>query len=132
MLGLLAPASPSHPVSLLQTHIGPDPALTSADKWIMVLSKQHGQDLSPGGLDFCVYCKWKHVSQALNRNHRSHFPAFTGQALNKALYIYDLEKKKNQISQQLCEGGITVIPISYLRTLWLMNFTGSDGVEIQI
>lgn len=73
MLGLLAPAF--HPVSLLQTHVGPDPALTSADKWIMALSKQHGQDLSPGGLDVGVYCKWKHVSQALNRNHRSHCPS---------------------------------------------------------
>ena len=43
-----------------------------------------------------------------------------------------LKKKKNQISQQFCEVGITVIPISYLRTLRLMNFIGNDGVEIQI
>lgn len=57
MLGLLALASPSHPVNLLQIHIGPDPALTSADKWITALSKQHGQDVTPGGLDFGVYCK---------------------------------------------------------------------------
>lgn len=46
--------------------------------------------------------------------------AFAGQALNKVLYIYDFEKK-NQISQQFCEVGITIIPISYLRTLGLMN-----------
>ena len=43
--------------------------------FIMALSKQRGQDLSPGGLDVGVYCKWKHVSQALNRNHRSHCPS---------------------------------------------------------